>query len=99
MSPGLLTSSKIEDEHFAECNELPFHSIPGLDDGGLRGAARPVGWGGGGGPGISLECVCISDVVIPGWIQFGNQIFIIISEIGGSNCDSDSIKKLNNYIY
>ena len=68
----------MEDEHFAECNELPFHSIPGLDDGGLRGAAP---WGGEEeeDQALAWSCVCISDVVIPGWIRFGNQIFIIIS--------------------
>ena len=40
-----------------------------------------------------------SDVVIPGWNRFRNWIFIVISEIDGSNSDSDSIKKWNHNIH
>ena len=38
-----LTLSKIEDEHFAGCNELPFHSIPGLEEAEGGKEARGVG--------------------------------------------------------
>ena len=60
-STTALTSSKIEDEHFAECNELPFHSTPGLDggEGGGGGSPAPRGVGGRRSrAGISLEGVC-----------------------------------------
>ena len=46
-----------------------------------------------------LQEFATSDVVILGWNRFRNQIFIIISEVEGSNSYSDSIKKWKYNIY
>ena len=51
---------------------------------------------------LSESSTQTSDVAIPGWNRFWNQIFVIISEIdgsNGSNSNSDSIKKWNHNIY
>ena len=47
--------------------------------------------------GVVTDGINIGDVVIPGRDRLRNQIFIIISDIDGSNSHLDSIIKVDSY--